>query len=202
MADAARGDRPSAPDRPARPPIEVVIDGTDGAGKTACVAALIERWTRAGLRVVGRAPYREREVYPLWATEPARAAQIITAIIARARADTAGADLLVWDRGWPTAFVSTDDAAARAGFAPLPPLTVLLLGSAAATRRKAMTQHPRGVWVSDDALIARYHAAYHALAAPAGTHLLRALPDAADRFDVDAIARWLDERLEPLRARC
>lgn len=186
----------------ARAPIEVVIDGTDGAGKTTCVESLIERWTRAGLRVARHAPYREREVYPLWATEPARAARIITAIMDRARAAAVHADLLVWDRGWPTAFVSTDDAAARAGFAPLPPLTVLLLGSVAATRRKASTAPPRGVWVRDDALIARYHAAYHALAAPAETRLLRALPDAASRFDLDAIGRWLDEHLERARARC
>lgn len=38
--------------------------------------------------------------------------------------------------GWPTCFISTRHAAARRLFLPLPPLTFVLLNSAAATAKK------------------------------------------------------------------
>jgi hypothetical protein len=190
-------------DAGARRPIDVVVDGTDGAGKTACVRFLIDRWTRRGLAAVAHAPYREEEVYPLWAAEPERAAQIITRIMARFRTAHASADVVVWDRGWPTAFVSTTDPRARAAFEPLPPLTVLLLSSAERTRAKARALNLPGVWVRDDALVEHYNAAYHALdGAPAARELLRAVPDASGTFDFEHIARSLEADLEALVGRC
>lgn len=199
--------------RRARPlrPIEVVVDGTDGAGKTACVHFLVDRWTRRGLAVASHAPYREQEVYPLWAAEPERAAQIITGIMARFRAAHASADVVVWDRGWPTAFVTTTAPQARAAFEPLPPLTVLLLSSTDRTRAKARDQDLRGEWVRDDALIEHYNAAYHALDAfhalhalhaPFDRKLLRAAPGASGTFDFEHIARELDPDLDALVGQC
>jgi hypothetical protein len=179
-------------------PIDVVVDGTDGAGKTACVGFLVERWKRRGLEVASHAPYREQEVYPLWATEPERAAQIITGIMARFRTAHASADVVVWDRGWPTAFVTTIDPRARAAFEPLPPLTVLLLSSTDRTRAKARALNLRGVWVRDDALVEHYNAAYHALGAPADRKLLRVVPDASGAFDFEHIAHELEPDLEAL----
>jgi hypothetical protein len=178
-------------------PIDVVVDGTDGAGKTACVRFLVDRWRQRGLAAFSHAPYREQEVYPLWAAEPARAARIITGIMARFRAAHPSADVVVWDRGWPTAFVTTTDPGARAAFEPLPPLTVLLLSSTDRTRAKARALDLRGEWVRDDALVEHYNAAYHALGdAPSDRKLLRVLPDAAGTFDFEHIARELDPELE------
>jgi len=188
--------------RPRRP-IDVVVDGTDGAGKTACVRFLVDRWTRRGLAVASHAPYREQEVYPLWAAEPERAAQIITGIMARFRAAHASADVVIWDRGWPTAFVTTTDPRARAAFEPLPPLTVLLLSSTDRTRAKAQALDLRGAWVRDDALIEHYNAAYHALVdAPADRKLLRVVPDASGTFDFEHIAHELEPALEALVSQC
>ena len=208
MSDAGPGAgeharaRPPDPPRPPRPPIDVVVDGTDGAGKTACVRFLLDRWTRRGLAVASHAPYREQEVYPLWAAQPERAAQIITGVMTRFRTAHPGADVVVWDRGWPTAFVTTADPRARAAFEPLPPLTVLLLSSTARTRAKARALDLRGAWVRDDALIERYNAAYHALGAPADRQLLRAVPDASGTFDFEHIARGLESDLEALVGQC
>jgi hypothetical protein len=206
MSDVGPGAGEPDPARRIRrphPPIDVVVDGTDGAGKTACVHFLLDRWTRRGLAVASHAPYREQEVYPLWAAEPERAAQIITGIMARFRAAHSSADVVVWDRGWPTAFVSTTDPRARAAFEPLPPLTVLLLSSTDRTRAKARALDLPGVWVRDDMLVAHYNAAYHALgAAPADRTLLRAVPDASGTFDFEHIARGLEPDLEALVGQC
>ncbi|HWO24930.1 MAG TPA: hypothetical protein VNO30_39585 [Kofleriaceae bacterium] len=210
MSDARPGpgehDRARPALRPPRPrPIDVVVDGTDGAGKTACVRFLVDRWTRRGLAVASHAPYREQEVYPLWGAEPERAAQIITGIMARFRAAHASTDVVVWDRGWPTAFVTTADLRARAAFEPLPPLTVLLLSSTDRTRAKARDWDLRGVWVRDDALIEHYNATYHALdalGAPSDRKLLRAVPDASGNFDFEHIAHELDPELEALVGQC
>lgn len=179
-------------------PIDVVVDGTDGAGKSACVGFLVERWRRRGLAVVSHAPYREQEVYPLWAASPGLAAQIITGIMARFRTAHASADVVVWDRGWPTAFVTTTDLRARAAFEPLPPLTVLLLSSTDRTRAKARALDLPGVWVRDDALVEHYNAAYHALGAPADRTLVRVVPAASGTFDFEHIARALEPDLEAL----
>lgn len=124
--------------------LEVVVDGTDGAGKTPCVELLCERFRRRGLEVATHAPYREREVYPLWEAAPERAARIIVEIMQRFRDTRPDADVLVWDRGWPTAFITTEDPEARALFRPLPTLTVLLLSTMARTRRRVGDRRSEG----------------------------------------------------------
>lgn len=175
-------------------PREVVVDGTDGAGKTTFVAHLATVLRSLGHTVEVHAPYREREVYPLWDTAPVEAAAVIAATMQRRRA-AAASDVLLWDRGWPTAFVSTDDADARALFA-LPDLTVLLLSTQNRTRAKAAMTPGAGVWVTDEGLVERYHRAYYGLLAPAGHRLLRFVADDDARFDVDtmtgAVRRALD----------
>lgn len=183
-------------------PLELVVDGTDGAGKTRFVHYLLEHCRRRGLRAAQYAPYREREVYPLWAEEPERAAQIITEIMARERSAGAHLDLLLWDRGWPTAYVTTESARARAAFLPLPAATVLLLGTMEMTRAKVRGQGARGEWVRDEALIQRYHAAYLALEAPAGHRILRAAPDARARFDFAALVAHLEPELDSAARPC
>jgi hypothetical protein len=125
QADHAAQAKPALP----RSPLEVVVDGTDGAGKTSFVTHLLEHCRSLGLRAASHAPYREREVYPLWADEPERAAQLITEILDRRRAESAHLDVLIWDRGWPTAYITTDNPRARSSFLPLPPVTILLLGT-------------------------------------------------------------------------
>jgi hypothetical protein len=117
-------------------PLEIVIDGTNFGGKTPLVARLIERLAGRGWRVATASPYRELEVYPLWDTAPVAAADAICAIMDAHRARAAGADLIVWDRGWPTCFISTRAPVARRRFLPLPLHTFLLLNTAENTERK------------------------------------------------------------------
>lgn len=116
--------------------IEIVIDGTNFGGKTPLVARLIEALRAQGLSVETASPYREVEVYSLWDDRPAEAAGVICATIEAHRQRAAGADVFVWDRGWPTCFIATRDPAARRLFLPLPPLTFVLLNTAAATEKK------------------------------------------------------------------
>lgn len=187
-------ERPAPPAPPG--PRELVIDGTDGAGKTSLVRHLLEHCQRRGRCAAACAPYREREVYPLWAREPERAARIVTEVMAQRRAERAHLDVLLWDRGWPTAYITTEDPRARAAFLPLPPVTVLLLGTPEMTRAKVRAEGARGEWVEDEALIQRYHAAYLSLQAPLGHRLVRAFPDASSRFDFAALTRALSLELD------
>lgn len=117
-------------------PIEVVIDGTNFGGKTPLVTRLIEQLHERGLSVTTASPYREIEVYALWDDAPWQAAQAICERMAAHREQSREVDVIVWDRGWPTCFVSTRDPAARRLFLPLPPLTFVLLNTAETTERK------------------------------------------------------------------
>lgn len=165
-----------------------MIDGTDGAGKTPLVAALCDALRERGHAVATHAPYREEEVFPLWEREPRRAAEIITGIMRRFREAHPGA-VIVWDRGWPTAWVSTDDALARAAFEPLPAVTVLLLNTTRVTRAKAVKHRTSAPWMVEDDLVERFNAAYRALAAQVpGATILAFEPDAHDVFDLADVA--------------
>ena len=177
-------------------PFEIVVDGTDGAGKTICVQFLVAKLADLGLTVAQHAPYRVVEVYPLWDTAPAQAAATITTVMQQFRVAHPHADILVWDRGWPTAYISTTDLGAWALFAPFPSATILLLSTTGRTRDKARAKHSPGEWVTDDALIERYHAAYHQLTPPPGHPVLRYFPDDNGMFDLPAIWRDLRSVLE------
>ncbi len=195
QADHAAQAKPALP----RSPLEIVVDGTDGAGKTRFVTYLLEHCRSLGLLAASHAPYREREVYPLWADEPERAAQLITEVLARRRAEGHPLDVRIWDRGWPTAYITTDHPRARAAFLPLPAVTILLLGTPEMTRAKVRTHGARGEWACDEALIQRFHAAYLSLQPPIEPvphKLLRAFPDATARFDFAALARDLSAELD------
>lgn len=115
--------------------VEVVIDGTNFGGKTPLVERLLGRLAAAGLSAATASPYREVEVYTLWDDAPEEAAERILERMEEHRR-RATEDVLVWDRGWPTCFVSTRSAAARRRFLPLPGLSYLLLNTSAATEKK------------------------------------------------------------------
>lgn len=117
-------------------PVEVVIDGTNFGGKTPLVTRLLEVLAARGWLADSASVYREGEVYSRWDDDPVGAAATIVARMQAHRRRLAHLDVLVWDRGWPTCFVSTRDPAARRLFVPLPPLTFILLNSAAATAKK------------------------------------------------------------------
>ncbi len=117
-------------------PIEVVIDGTNFGGKTPLVARLLELLAARGWSAQSASVYREGEVYAQWDDDPVGAAATILGRMQTHRERLADVDILVWDRGWPTCFISTRRAAARRLFLPLPPLTFVLLNSAAATAKK------------------------------------------------------------------
>jgi hypothetical protein len=116
--------------------VEVVIDGTNFGGKTPLVARLLEMLAARGWLADSASVYREGEVYSRWDDDPVGAAATIVGRMQAHRERGEHLDVLVWDRGWPTCFVSTRDAAARRLFLPLQPLTFVLLNSAAATAKK------------------------------------------------------------------
>jgi hypothetical protein len=117
-------------------PVEVVVDGTNFGGKTPLVARLIERFAARGWLADSASVYREGEVYSQWDDDPVGAAATIVGRMQAHRERLDHLDVLVWDRGWPTCFVSTRSAVARRLFLPLPPLTFILLNTAAATDKK------------------------------------------------------------------
>lgn len=116
--------------------IEVVIDGTNFGGKTPLVLALLERIQSEGKNAVSASIYREEEVYSLWNDDPFEAATRIVSRMMIHRERAQETDVLVWDRGWPTCFVSTQNVAARRLFLPLQRLTFLLLNTDHATAKK------------------------------------------------------------------
>ena len=176
-------------------PIEIVVDGTDSGGKTPCVEALYRTFA-VDRNVRACAPFRVQEVYHLWDREPRRAAAIIRSIMDGFRHDSASADLIIWDRGWPTVWVSTADSTARGALLPFPDLTVLLLNSIETTNRKAEKHGLQAIWVNDPALVRRYHDAYHALPREVDENSLAAFFPARDgRYDYATIAAYARNRL-------
>jgi hypothetical protein len=177
------------------PPLEIVVDGTDSGGKTPCVEAL-RRTFAIGRDVRICAPFRVQEVYPFWDREPRRAAAIIRAVMDDFRRASVGADLIIWDRGWPTAWVSTTDSAARDAFLPFPDMTVLLLNSIETTIRKAKKHGLHAIWVKDPALVRRYHDAYHALPRRvSGDQFAAFFPTENGYYDYATISAYASERL-------
>jgi hypothetical protein len=177
------------------PPLEIVVDGTDSGGKTPCVAALRDSFA-AERDVRTCAPFRVQEVYPLWQREPRRAAATIRAVMDDFRRASGAADMIIWDRGWPTVFVSTNDVVARGALLPFPDLTVLLLNTAETTLAKARKHGLDAVWATDPALVRRYHDAYHALPREVSHARLSVfLPNPDGRYDYAAIGAAVRARL-------
>jgi hypothetical protein len=178
------------------PPIEIVIDGTDSGGKTPCVEALCRTFA-VDRNVRTYAPFRVREVYHLWDREPRRAAAIIRSMMDDFRHDSASADLIIWDRGWPTVWVSTTDSTARAALLPFPDLTVLLLNSIETTSRKVEKHGLQAIWVNDPALMRRYHEAYHALPGEVSeSNLAPFFPAPDGRYDYATISAYACDKLK------
>lgn len=171
-------------------PIEVVIDGTNFGGKTPLVARLLELLLARGWPAASASVYREGEVYEQWDDDPVAAASTIVGRMQAHRERLTDIDVLVWDRGWPTCFVATRHAAARRRFLPLPPLTFVLLNSAAATAKKVAKYGltPATVpWMHDRRL--KDEISYEQLCRLFPDNLRSfapTLPD--DRFDLDLVA--------------
>jgi thymidylate kinase len=178
------------------PPTEIVVDGTDSGGKSPCVAALRQVFA-AEQDTITCAPFRVQEVYDLWQHEPRRAASTIRSIMDGFRGDNATAKLIIWDRGWPTVWVSTTDPVARAAMLPFPDLTVLLLNSIDTTKSKVEKHGLRTIWVTDPVLVQRYHDAYHDLARQMSDGRVAAFfPDAGGRFDYATIVAYVCAKLK------
>jgi hypothetical protein len=171
---------------------EIVVDGTDSAGKTPTIEALaLQLEGKYNLAVYG--PFKQQEVFPLWSTQPQTAASIITGIMAAIRQEDPDLDLIIWDRGWPTAWVSTTDAVARAMFLPFPTLTVLLLNTVKTTREKVKKYNLAGEWVTNPELLRRFNRTYHDLGPVTGACLVRFHADAGGRFDIPVVCQKIEE---------
>ncbi len=178
--------------------LELVIDGTNFGGKTPLVNCLVERLRAQNLQVETASPYREVEVYTLWDENPIGAARLVLEIMNRHRQRARGADVLVWDRGWPTCYIATANSAARALFQPLPLLTFLLLNTAEVTAKKvqkyALPQQSYP-WMHRHRL--KDEISYEQLArdlAPQVCCFRPTLPDS--RFDLDLVSARILEVIE------
>jgi hypothetical protein len=102
--------------------------------------------------------------------------------------------VIVWDRGWPTAWVSTDDPEALGRYLPFPDVTALLLNTMAVTRMRAQKHASKAPWMVEEELIVRFNERYRALehlALPAAPKVLCFEPDAESRFAIEAITAQL-----------
>ncbi len=182
----------------------VTIDGTNGAGKTQLVGRLSDELRRQMHTVATFAPYvrdRTSELYSLWEREPRRAARLVVgaALEYYGRHLAGDTDVLILDRWWPTAAVSTTDEAALHEFARLPvDLAVRLVGSVEQTRRKRDAERLQQPWLTDRA-IEQFQDRYARLSLQpfASRNLVyRGEPDAASR------AAQLAEMVSPPRNAC
>lgn len=115
--------------------LELTIDGTNFGGKTPLVALLVSKLGQ--LRSVECCnPFKAqpRDLYPLWAEAPVEAAGLVAALMRQHR-EASRAEVLIWDRGWPTVHMATRCAEARALVPPTAP-TFVLLNTAATTATK------------------------------------------------------------------
>lgn len=88
----------------------VAFDGPDAAGKSPCLAVVADMLVDSGMRVHMCAPYRgDVDIYPLWATDPCAAARVVRRSIDQNLEAAAkdACDIVLFDRHWPTAAVST-----------------------------------------------------------------------------------------------
>ncbi len=177
--------------------IDIVIDGTDGSGKTSCVTAIKSYLQNLEFSVESCAPYRVKEVYHLWQEKPLVAAQKIADIMNNFREKNVGKNIIIWDRGWPTAFISTDHPELKKILKPFPAITILLLSTKERTYSKAKKNNLQGVWVKDSDLIDRYNRAYHNL-----THetenIFRFYPDESDMFDLSIICKKIESEIQKI----
>lgn len=173
---------------------EVVIDGTDGAGKTLTVKSLAVL-LKGKYTFAIHAPYKQQEVYPLWESKPLEAAKIITSVMDAFRQKNKNVDMIIWDRGWPTAWVSTHDEVARKKFLPFPNLTVMLLNTPEITIEKAKTYGITNIWVTDPKLVKKFNEEYQNLGPETGANLLRFFPNEAGLFDIDAVCKKIEKTI-------
>jgi hypothetical protein len=113
------------------------------------------------------------------------------------RHSSASADMIIWDRGWPTVWVSTTDSTARSALLPFPDLTVLLLNSMETTICKARKHGLQAIWASDPELVRRYHDAYHSLPREVNDgSLVTFFPEPNGRYDYAVISAYVRTRLK------
>ena len=90
---------------------EIIIDGTNGAGKT----TLIEYLNKNIDNSIYYQPFRIDNVFESWKKNPLDAATRIHNVTEKCRKEalSKGIKLLIWDRAWPTVFVSTNNIDSR-----------------------------------------------------------------------------------------
>lgn len=171
------------------PPFEIVVDGTDCGGKTPLVQVLVRRFEAEQVSVATAAPFKEVEVYPLWKSDPLTASHRICDAMRRFRQANRDKSVLIWDRGWPTVFVSTDLPEARNLCLPYPHLTVLLLNTEQTILEKIAKHKLTGEWLLQPETRRRFIDAYHALAAEPESVPMRVYhANLEGRFELEQIA--------------
>lgn len=177
-------------------PIEIVIDGTDWSGKTPVVEKLVTTMRDKGWLVATGAPFREVEVFPLWQTDPFIASKTVNDVVQQLYKKYSDMQLIVWDRGWPTVFVSTDCQASRNLWIPYPNLTVLLLNSEQTILNKLQQPRITGPWVTNPILRRKFLDAYYQIAKTNDALMQLHYADIDGRFVIEDIIMAIIEQLE------
>lgn len=174
---------------------QIAFEGIDGAGKTTTIAIVKRMLEQDGAQVQVAAPYREAteqygDIYAMWQDKlrVGMAVRAVTEVIddAQARAIANGADVLLYDRHWMTAFAEIDsNSAAKLRWGNrFVPTAFLRLSPDTALTRIGETGEP---WATASEL-GRYAATYARLALQY-PHLLHGIYRSDDDVAPEAIAR-------------
>jgi thymidylate kinase len=159
---------------------EIAIEGLDGAGKSTIAEALVRHYRDLGQEVHLATPYRAAsqehgEIYPLWESEDGarQAIKLLKGAFARAReqADDAGADLLIFDRHWMTAFSEIGDHPELVDQWGNDLTETAYLRVSPETARIRAVNDESAAWM-DEASHAHYAERYESLCKQYGAHLL------------------------------
>lgn len=117
--------------------LELTVDGTNFGGKTPLVNLLVAK-LRHIYTVECCNPFKEQpyDLYSRWGEAPIEAAQLVAAHMHQRR-ETGSAEVLIWDRGWPTVHMATRCVEARALVPPISS-TFILLNTVATTAAKVV----------------------------------------------------------------
>lgn len=171
--------------------LEIVVDGTDCAGKTPLVEQLVAALTASGRSAVACCAFQALDPYDGWVVDALSTAAALASHCDTLRKNHADVDVLVWDRGWPTVFVDTENTEARAVFGRRADVTVLLLNSVATTEEKAKKHGLSASYITDPDIRRALNRRYRSIAHRFGKSLEVFIADPLGRFDYDVIVHHL-----------
>lgn len=177
--------------------IEIVVDGTDCAGKTPLVERLVDLFRVRGWSAIASAPFHALDPYSHWSKDPEGIARRLAKFKADFRREHPDVSIIVWDRGWPTVFVDTDNQLAREAFGNEAALTILLINSVETTIAKMRKYDLQAPYIVEPPVRGYLNRRYRLLARSTLAGLLVYEADKGGLFDYEIIER---EAFDSLRS--